>query len=99
MNLVVLLRDPVRVLLSTLVGEVLTGTNLTNVEIRSLPAPLINLLNNSSLGDSSAGVGPEAVDVIEVPTLVFPSHVKISPINDNYGVDPTCIQALKFSWI
>ena len=66
MNPVVLPRDTVRVLLSTLAGEVFTDTDLTNVETRNHPAPLIN-----NLGDSSAGVGQEAVDVGEVPILVF----------------------------
>ena len=30
--------------------------------------------------------------MVEVPTLVFQSHINTSRINDNYGVDPNCIQ-------
>ena len=91
MNPVVWLRDPDRVFLSILAGEVLTDTDLINAESKNLQAPLTNLLNNS-LGDSSAGVGPEAVDGVEVPVLVFLNHVHTSPINDNYGSGPNSVQ-------
>ena len=81
------LRDPDRVLLSTLAGEVPTGIDLMNAEIRK---PLIRPLNNSSLGDNSAGVALGGVD--GAPTLISPSLTNTSPINDNYCVGPTSIQ-------
>ena len=78
-------------LLSILAGEVLTDTDLMNAESKNLQAPLTKLLN-SSLGDSSAGVDPEAVDGVEVPILVSLNHVHTSPTNDNYGSGPNTVQ-------
>ena len=92
MKPVVLPRDPDRVLLSTLAGEVPTGFALMSVGIK-IPLPLlIKHPNNNSLGDSSVGVDLEAVDVVGVLTLVSPSLTSIRPINDNYCVGPTPIQ-------
>ena len=82
-----LLRDPDRVLLSTL-AEDHTGIDLTTVRIGNLPLHLNRRLSsNISLGDSSAGVVPEDGD--GAPTLVFPSRSLTSHINDNYWVVPT----------
>ena len=78
-------------LLSILAGEVLTDTDLINAESKNLQAPLTKLLN-SSLGDSSAGVDPEAVDRVEVPILVSLNHVHTSPTNDNYSSGPNTFQ-------
>ena len=69
-------------LLSTQAGEVHIDTDPMNVKIRNPLAPLTQLLSNSSLGGSSVGVVPG--DVEEVPLLVFPSHISINNINDNY---------------
>ena len=80
MKLAVLLRDPDRVLLSTLAGEVPTGINRINVGIRKPLLPLIKLPNNNiSLGDSSVGVVPGVVDVDEVSTLVSPKSQQYKP--------------------
>ena len=91
MKLAVLLRDPDRVLLSTLAGEAPTGTDLMNIGIRKTLLPLLKL-NNNSLGDSSVGVVPGGVGADEVSTLVSPSLNNTSPINDNYCVSPTPVQ-------
>ena len=92
MKPIVLLRDPVRVLLSTLTGEVPTGFALMSAGTKRPLPLLITHPNNNSLGDSSVGVVLEAGDVHGVLTLVSPSLTSISPINDNYCVGPTPIQ-------
>ena len=43
---------------------------------------------NSNHGDSSPGIEVEAVHVVE-QALVFPRHMVLSPINDNYSGFPT----------
>ena len=91
MNPVVWLRDLDRVLLSILVGEVLTVTDLMSTENKSLQVLLNKLLNNS-LGDNSAEVDPEAGDEVEVSILVSLNHVHTSPINDNYCSGPNPVQ-------
>ena len=90
------LRGLDRVLLSTLAGEVPTGISLMNVGIRKHLPPLINPLNNNSLGDNSAGVALEGVDMDGVPPLISPSLTNTRPINDNYCVGPTSIQVPQF---
>ena len=40
----------------------------------------------------SAGVVQEAMDVGEVPILIFLSPINKSLMNDNHCLDPTCIQ-------
>ena len=96
MNPAVLPRDPDRVHLSTLAGEVPTGIALMSLGIRRPLPPLIKLPNNSSRGDSSVGVDLEDVDMVEVLTLVSSSLTSISPINDIYCVCPTPIQGHQF---
>ena len=92
MNPAVLLRDPDRVFLSTLAGEVPTDIGLTTVRIGKLLLHLNKLPNNiNSLGDSSVEVVPGGVEWDGVPTLVFPSRRHTSHINDNYCVGPTPI--------
>ena len=86
------LRDPDRVLLSTLAGEAPTGTALMSVGIRKPLPPLIKPLNSNSPEDSLAGIVLGGVGMDGVPTLVSPSLTSISPINDNYCVGPTPVQ-------
>ena len=88
----VLLRDPDRVLLSTLVGKAHTGIDLMTVRIGNL-LPHLNRPPNSSnsLGDSSVGVIPGDVEGDRVLTCVSPNRSHTSHINDNYWVGPTDI--------
>ena len=88
----VLLRDPDRVLLSTLAGKVPSGIDLMTVRIGNL-LPHLNRPPNSSnsLGDRSVGVVPGDAEGDGVPTLVYPNRSHTSHINDNYWVGPTFI--------
>ena len=90
MKSAVSLRDPDRVLLGTLAGEVPTDINLMNVGIRKPLPLLIQPLNSNSLGGNSIGAVLQGVD--GAPSLVSPSLPNTSPINDNC-TGPTSIQA------
>ena len=77
-----LFRDRVWVLLSTLPGKELIGSSLM-IERTGNILPLLTKLtssNNNSHGDNLVGVGPEVVEGIQ--TLVFPSHSPLSNTND-----------------
>ena len=87
---VVLLRDPDRVLLSTLTGGALNVTNLATVRIENRALLPISLPNNKpSLGGSLAEIVPEGGDVVEARTLIFPRGSLLNHTNDNYLNGPT----------
>ena len=83
------LRDPDRVLFSTLAGKVLIGIGRMKEKIKRPLHPLTNKHNNNnSPGDNSVTIGPEGGDVVKVATFVSLSPNNTSNINDNYCVSP-----------
>ena len=90
MNLLVLLRDPVRVPHSIPIGE--AGIGHMSAGKIELQARLISLLSSNPGGNSA---GADHGDVEGVPTPGSPSRVHLNHINDNYCADPTCVKTIK----